>query len=56
MKDSYHILVLMKGDRWECTGEGPFDSREEAEIFAVAEVGASWTVTDITEPCDWCDA
>ncbi len=31
-------------DGYDDCGEGPFDSREDAETFAAAEVGAAWQV------------
>ena len=56
----FHVCVLMKAtydteSRWECTGEGPWDSQLDAEDFARAEVGGQWCIMTNVDDCDFCD-
>lgn len=47
----YRILIyssspVLERRDWHDCGEGPFDTAEEATVFAHAEVGSGWIVVD----------
>lgn len=46
----YIIEALQDDDTWDNTGEGPFDTRDEACRFAEAEVGARYRIVEVPTP------
>lgn len=48
---TYRVMVyLPEESQWEDTTEGPFDSYEQAEDFARAEVGLLWWIEPVETP------
>lgn len=47
---NYVIETLQDDGSWDNTGEGPFDTRDEACRFAEAEVGARYRIVEVPTP------
>jgi hypothetical protein len=43
-ENNYHAVDGPWSDAWHDIGEGPFESREEAEEYAAAEVGLPYRI------------
>lgn len=46
----YVIETLQDDGFWEKLGEGPFDTYEEAQLFAAAEVGVQYNIVEVPTP------